>query len=52
MTSDRPYRSSISVDRVIDTLKSGSGKQWASDVVEALLSTEAVELGKAKHTNL
>ena len=50
MTSDRPYRSSITVDRVIDTLKSGSGKQWASDVVEALLSTEAVELAKAKHT--
>ena len=51
MTSDRPYRSSIPVEQVIDILKSGRGKQWAADVVDALLETEVVETAKSRTTN-
>lgn len=50
MTSDRPYRSRISIERVIDTLNSGRNKQWATDVVEALLESEAVEQAKQRST--
>ena len=51
MTSDRPYRSSIPLEQVIDILKSGRGKQWAADVVDALLETEVVETAKSRTTN-
>lgn len=51
MTSDRPYRTSIPVERVIDTLSKGRGKQWAADVVEALFDTEAIEDAKERNKN-
>ena len=51
MTSDRPYRGSLSIDQVIDTLKSGRDRQWASDVVEALLDSEAVEQATQRSKN-
>ncbi len=38
LTSDRPYRSGMSVDRAIAILREGSGMQWDSTVVDAMLS--------------
>ncbi len=39
MTSDRPYRKGMPLERVIEIFREGSGKQWASDVVDALLAS-------------
>jgi putative nucleotidyltransferase with HDIG domain len=38
MTSDRPYRNGMPLDRVIDIFRQGRGSQWAADVVDVLLS--------------
>ena len=37
MTSDRPYRDGLPLDRVTAILRDGRGKQWAADVVDVLL---------------
>ncbi|NND98586.1 MAG: HD domain-containing protein [Pirellulaceae bacterium] len=38
MTSDRPYRSGMSLEKVVSIFQDGRGKQWAPDVVDALLA--------------
>lgn len=43
MTSDRPYRSRMPLEQVIENLKSGRDKQWPSDIIDALLDTQAVK---------
>ncbi|MGI8475996.1 MAG: HD-GYP domain-containing protein [Thermomicrobiales bacterium] len=37
LTSDRPYRAGMSVDRARSILREGAGTQWDADVVAALL---------------
>lgn len=38
MTSDRPYRSGMPLEKVIQIFEEGRGTQWAADVVDVLLS--------------
>ena len=38
MTSDRPYRAGMPVDRAIGILTDGAGRQWDADIVAAFLS--------------
>lgn len=40
MVSDRPYRRGMPLDKVRKIFREGRGKQWAADVVDALLSNE------------
>tara|TARA_R110002049_G_scaffold305056_3_gene501095 strand:- start:49636 stop:50814 length:1179 start_codon:yes stop_codon:yes gene_type:complete len=42
MTSDRPYRSGLALDKVVGIFESGRGSQWAADVVDALLAAPEV----------
>ena len=42
MTSDRPYRSGMPLEKVIGIFLDGRGKQWAADVVDTLLSMPEV----------
>jgi putative nucleotidyltransferase with HDIG domain len=42
MTSDRPYRRGMSLEKVVDIFKHGRGSQWAADVVDVLLSAPDV----------
>jgi HD-GYP domain-containing protein (c-di-GMP phosphodiesterase class II) len=37
MTSDRPYRGSIGIDRALDEIASGAGTQFDPDVVDVFL---------------
>ena len=37
MTSDRPYRRALSLDRALDEIRTGAGTQFDPDVVEAFL---------------
>jgi HD-GYP domain-containing protein (c-di-GMP phosphodiesterase class II) len=37
MTSDRPYRESIGIERALDEIRAGSGSQWDPDVVTVFL---------------
>jgi ribonuclease P protein subunit RPR2 len=46
MTSDRPYRDSIGVERAVDELRDGAGTQFDPDVVEVFVSM--VEVGPAE----
>ena len=39
MTSDRPYRKALGIERAIEELERGVGTQFDPDVVAALLST-------------
>jgi putative nucleotidyltransferase with HDIG domain len=39
MSSDRPYRSGMPLEKVIRIFEEGRGVQWAADVVDALLSS-------------
>ncbi len=38
MTSDRPYRNGMPLERVVGIFQQGRGTQWAADVVDVLLS--------------
>lgn len=38
LTSDRPYRKGMSVEKAVAILREGSGSQWNSAVVEALIA--------------
>lgn len=38
MTTDRPYRKAMAVEKAIRILKNGAGKQWDPTLVDALLS--------------
>lgn len=42
MTSDRPYRKGMPLERVIEIFRQGRGTQWSSDVVDVLLSCPEV----------
>ena len=42
MTSDRPYRSGMTLEKVIAIFEKGSGQQWAADVVDTLLGMPEV----------
>ena len=42
MTSDRPYRDGMPLEKVIAIFHEGRGTQWAADVVDALLSSPDV----------
>ena len=42
MTSDRPYRSGMPLEKVISIFEGGSGSQWAADVVDVLLGMPEV----------
>ncbi|QDT04402.1 Cyclic di-GMP phosphodiesterase response regulator RpfG [Rubripirellula lacrimiformis] len=42
MTSDRPYRSGMPLDKVVAIFQGGRGQQWAADVVDVLLSCPEV----------
>lgn len=48
MTSDRPYRTGMQLDKVIDIFREGRGTQWAADVVDVLLSCPEVMHAYAK----
>jgi HD-GYP domain-containing protein (c-di-GMP phosphodiesterase class II) len=37
MTSDRPYRPGMPMDKAAEILQGGKGRQWSPDVVEALV---------------
>ncbi len=39
MTSDRPYRTGMPLQKVIEIFRQGRGSQWAADVVDVLLSS-------------
>lgn len=38
MTSDRPYRNGMEIDRVVSIFEGGRGSQWAADIVDHLLA--------------
>jgi putative nucleotidyltransferase with HDIG domain len=38
MTSDRPYRNGMPIEKVMGIFEGGRGTQWAADVVDVLLS--------------
>ena len=42
MTSDRPYRRGMEIDKVVSIFRKGRGTQWASDVVDALLGSPEI----------
>ena len=42
MTSDRPYRAGMPLQRVIDVFQKGRDQQWAADVVDTLLGSPEV----------
>ncbi|MFG0265060.1 MAG: HD-GYP domain-containing protein [Rhodopirellula sp. JB055] len=49
MVSDRPYRKGMPLDKVRKIFLEGRGKQWASDVVDALLSNEELMIRFAEN---
>jgi len=49
MVSDRPYRRGMPLDKVRKIFREGRGKQWASDVVDALLSNEELMIRFAEN---
>ncbi len=49
MTSDRPYRAGMPLDKVISIFQKGRGSQWAADVVDVLLSCPEVMHEYANH---
>jgi ribonuclease P protein subunit RPR2 len=51
MTSDRPYRSALSVDEARDEVAKGAGTQFWPDAVEAFLSIPAVSLDEVRGEN-
>ena len=42
MASDRPYRSGMKMEKVVEILRDGRGKQWAADVVDVLLASPEI----------
>lgn len=39
MTSDRPYRKAMPVEKAVEIMKSESGTKWDPVVIEALIQT-------------
>jgi putative two-component system response regulator len=48
MTTDRPYRRALPVDRALDVLDRGRGLQWDPDVVDAFLRLYGARLGSGE----
>ena len=46
MTSDRPYRRGMSVDKAAAILREGRGRQWDGEIVDAFLQSIAGRLGE------
>ncbi len=42
MSSDRPYRPGMPIERVIEIFRKGRGQQWAADIVDVLLQCEGL----------
>jgi putative nucleotidyltransferase with HDIG domain len=49
MTSDRPYRSGMTMDKVVGIFKDGRGTQWAAAVVDVLLASPEILNAKRKN---
>jgi HD-GYP domain-containing protein (c-di-GMP phosphodiesterase class II) len=47
MTSDRPYRQGMPVDRALAILQAGRGRQWEEAVVDALVRSLSDDLESA-----
>ena len=47
MTSDRPYRPGMPVERAAQILREGRGTQWDAQIVDAFLRTAAVSVSPA-----
>lgn len=45
MTTDRPYRKALVLDRVSEVLRQGAGTQWDAAVVEVFLAVQAGRVG-------
>ncbi len=52
MTSDRPYRTGMPLEKVITIFEKGRGSQWAADVVDVLLSCPEVMDAYSKRDSL
>jgi len=44
MTSDRPYRRGMPLERAVSILRDGRGRQWDAALVDALLRTVTIEV--------
>ncbi|MGH7903787.1 MAG: HD-GYP domain-containing protein [Candidatus Dormibacteraceae bacterium] len=47
MTSARPYREALTMERVMNELRLGRGTQWSEDAVDALIATTQGASGRA-----
>ncbi len=45
MTTDRPYRKALALEKAWEILREGAGKQWDAAVVEAFASAQAGRVG-------
>lgn len=53
MTSDRPYRNGMQVEKAYQILKEGSGTQWDSKIIDAFLEiSNDIEQIKSKYNHL
>ena len=54
MTSDRPYRKGMPVEKVDNIFRSGSGRQWDAKVIEAYFTAHAdiCEISRNERANL
>ncbi|QDU94619.1 HD-GYP domain-containing protein [Lignipirellula cremea] len=54
MTSDRPYRKGMPIEKVAEILQRGAGEQWDVQVVDAFFSciNEIVEISRHERENL
>lgn len=54
MTSDRPYRKGMPVERVNDIFRAGAGRQWDAKVIEAYFSAfeDICEISRNERANL
>ncbi len=51
MTSDRPYRRGMPLEKVVNIFTDGRGQQWAADVVDVLLNAPDVMMQYARRHN-
>ena len=54
MTSDRPYRKGMSIEKVDQIFQKGAGQQWDPDVIAAYFSAhdDIVEIARDERANL
>ena len=51
LTSDRPYRAGMTVDRAFEILREGAGRQWDATVVACLLRQPMAESDKLRRNS-